>query len=58
MLVKIVSVTGDDPVRYELLLEQKNSGEMLRYLQKKERMPEALALIKRKTDISDSLGHF
>ena len=55
MLVKIVSVTGDDSARYELLLEQKDAGEMLLYLQQKERLPEALALIKRKLNIYDSL---
>lgn len=54
MLIKIASATGD-PARFEKLLEQKNAGEMLRYLQKQERLPEALELIKRKTDISDSL---
>ena len=54
MLMKIVSATGD-PARFEKLLEQKNAGEMLLYLQKEERLPEALALIKRKSNISDSL---
>ena len=48
MLSKIISLTDNDPARYELLLEEKNAGEMLCYLQKKERLPEALALIKRK----------
>jgi len=55
MLIKIVSVINNNPARYEFLLEQKNSDEMLRYLQKTERMPEALELIKRRTDISDRL---
>ena len=54
MLAKIVSVT-DDPVRFEKLLEQKNAGEMLLYLQKMERLPEAIDLIKRKPNISDNL---
>ena len=55
MLAKIVSATDGDPARYELLLEQKDSGEMLLYLQKQERLPEALALIKRKPNIYESL---
>jgi len=55
MLDKIVSATGNDPARYELLLEQKDAGEMLRYLQKNNRLSEALALIKYKPNISDSL---
>ncbi|MCL1822159.1 MAG: SWIM zinc finger family protein [Prolixibacteraceae bacterium] len=55
MLAKIVSATGGKHARYELLLEQKSAGEMLLYLQKNNRLPEALELIKRKPDISDSL---
>jgi uncharacterized Zn finger protein len=55
MLAKVFSVTDHDHDRYELLLEQKNAGEMLLYLQKNDRLPEALALIKRKPDIYDSL---
>ena len=55
MLAKIVSVINSNSARYELLLEEKDSGEMLRYLQKQERLPEALALIKRKPNINDSL---
>ena len=55
MLAKIVSLIGSESIRFELLLEQKNVGEMLRYLQKEERLPEALDLIKRKPEISDSL---
>ena len=49
MLSKIISLTDSDPARYELLLENRDAGELLRYLQQKE-LPEALALIKRKKD--------
>jgi len=55
MLSKIISLINDDPARYELLLEKKNADAMLRYLQKEKRLPEALDLIKRKTNISESL---
>ena len=50
MLSKIISLTDSDPARYELLLEDRDAGELLRYLQQKERLPEALALVKRKKD--------
>jgi len=55
MLTKIASLTDSESTHFELLLEEKNAGEMLRYLQKEDRLPEALDLIKRKSDISDSL---
>ena len=55
MLSKIVSFINDHPARYELLLEEKNADAMLRYLQKDKRLPEALDLIKRKPNISESL---
>ncbi len=51
MLSKAISVTGGGSIRYEQLLEQKNAGEMLRYLEKTNRLSEALALIKRKNNI-------
>ena len=54
MLSKIISVINSEPSRYELLLEKKNAEAMLCYLQKQERLPEALALIKRKPTISES----
>ena len=54
MLSKIVSITDVAPARYELLLEEKNVGALLRYLQKGERLPEALDLIKRTTNIPES----
>jgi hypothetical protein len=55
MLAKIISATGgNDADRYELLLEKKSADQLLLYLQKSNRLPEALALIKRK-NISDSL---
>ena len=54
MLTKIVSITGGDTSRYELILEKNNAGAMLRYLQKEERLPEALALIKRNDKIIES----
>ncbi len=55
MLTKIVSVINGAPNRYEQLLEQKNAGELLRYLEKEMRLPEALALIKRKDNIPENL---
>ena len=55
LLKKIISLTNSDPARYELLLEQKNAGELLRYLQNEDRLTEAMALIKRKSNISESL---
>ncbi|MDR0796146.1 MAG: SWIM zinc finger family protein [Tannerella sp.] len=54
MLTKIISLTGDDPARYELLLEQKNNVELLRYLQNNNRLHEALALVNRRPGMSDS----
>jgi hypothetical protein len=55
MLSNIVSLNCGDSARYELLLEQKSAGELLRYMQKNERLPEALALIQRNPDIYDNL---
>ncbi len=57
MLSKVVSMIAGIPTRYEQLLEQKNPNEMLRYLEKGNRLPEALALIKRKTNINEDLVH-
>jgi hypothetical protein len=57
MLSKIVSIIGGDTTRYELLLEEKDADSMLRYLQKENRLQEALTLIKRKTHISENLIH-
>jgi uncharacterized Zn finger protein len=57
MLSKIVSITAGDPACYELQLEEKNAGAMLRYLQKENRLPEALALMKRRSNISEDLVH-
>jgi hypothetical protein len=55
MLTKIVSATGGiDAARYELLLEKKSGDQLFLYLQQSNRLPEAMALIKRKY-ISDSL---
>ena len=48
MLSKIISLTEIDPARYEQLLEDRNAGELLSHLQKKGRLSEALALVKRK----------
>ena len=58
MLTKIISLTDltdGNAARYEVLLEHNNAGEILRYLQNNDRLPEALELIKRKPNISESL---
>ena len=54
MLSKVISITDSNPARYELLLEKENTEAMLRYLQKKERLPEALDLINRYDNIPDN----
>ena len=57
MLTKIVAITVGDPSYYEQLLEKNNAGAMLRYLQKEERLSEALNLIKRGANIIESQVH-
>ena len=54
MLSKVISLTDSNPTRYELLLEKENAGALLRYLQKNERLQEALALINRNDNILDN----
>ena len=54
LLSKIVSITDAAPARYELLLEEKNAGALHLYLQKEERLQEALDLIKRTTKIPEN----
>jgi hypothetical protein len=53
MLIKIASMMKDDLSGYELILEKKNAEELLDYLEKKKRLPEALALINRNKGIWD-----
>jgi hypothetical protein len=55
MLIKVISATGsNDTGRYESLLEKKSPDQLLLFLQKTNRLPEAMALIKRK-DIAENL---
>jgi hypothetical protein len=55
MLFTIKSLFDYAPDRYELLLKQKNAGEYLRYLEKENRLSEALALIKENQTIAENL---
>lgn len=51
MLQNISSLVSDGLSNYELILEQKAAGQLLEYLESKERLSEALALIKRNKNI-------
>lgn len=54
MLQKIASLVNNGLSDYESILEQKNAGHMLEYLETKGRLSEALALIKRSKGIWDT----
>ncbi len=51
MLQKIRSLVSDDLSNYELILEQKAAGELLKYMEISDRLSDALALIKRSKSI-------
>jgi|GEM_PF-2752519 len=53
MLKKVVSLLPSKSAAYEQVLEQKDAGEFLVYLEKEKRLAEALELIKRTPDIAD-----
>jgi hypothetical protein len=54
MLQKIASLVNEGMSNYELILEQKAAMQLLDYLEIKNRLPEALALIKRSKNIWDT----
>lgn len=54
MLQKIVSMTNNDLPDYELILEQKASGQLLEYMEMNGRLREALALLQRNKRIGNT----
>jgi len=54
MLQKIVTMTNKELPDYELILEQKASGQLLEYLEMNGRLPEALALLQRNKRIGNT----